>query len=611
MMTRLALALTLFAVATVAQPRISITAPDPDVKAQPRTATCYTEYNAALLNAVLYAWETDREHAIVPSWIETARFDFVADGGGTDPRPALRAAIELKFFFSAEWQSRPTEVWVLRKARRDADSQTASADSGAPAGNPFSPGVLDGTYAIENLRHLLQFILNGMVADETESGDARYRITAHWTPGDSGGLARAMGENGFELTRETREIRFLVINGGQPPEAAAASSYPCQPDSSLAAAIAALPDVGDLSRSWEARMAPRRKLLDVSAGVFAGMAAADAIRDKPYLAADWDWALAQFRKLPDSLAAAFLEARLIGGLAPAKARALLDAALQRAPDYPWAHLEMAELARNPREADPELRQFLKACPSSLAAGAIFEKAQDPELLRAAAAALRAAIGARQDDDALVAESHVWHIHRKLGEPGPQAGQLAAIRALDRGADRVWLGVLNEGYRIAGDEASGPSLAEQIATAHPASQLAFEILHARWETGHPASGAGYASELARAVDEWAFEWPQLPQIVFERWRALAALPEAPADQLESAAAFFLQVSGLYPDLRQPVPAPLSVAQVLGARKLRTADLKAWTEQGIAQAREQERFPLEAEDSQLRRAAQQRLASLKAR
>ena len=610
-MTRFALAFALCAL-VMAQPQVSITAPDPGVKPQPRTPTRYTEYNAALLNAMLYAWDTDRDHVIVPAWIETSRFDFVADGGGDDPRPALRAAIEQKFAFTAQWVSRPTEVWVLRNVKRDDQPQTAGADAeGAAGGNPFSPGELNGTYTIGNLTHLLQFFLKAMVVDETSPGDARYRITARWTVGDSGGLARALLENGLELTSETRDIKFLAINGGLQPEAAPASSYPCQPASSMASAIEALPDAGDLSRSWEARMAQRRKLMEESGGVFAGMAAGDAIRDKPYLAADWDWALAQYRKLPDSLAGAFLEARLIGGLQPARARTLLQAALKREPDYPWAHLGLAELARNAREAEPELRQFLKACPSSLAAAALFEKAQDIGLLREAAAALRGAIGARQDDAALEAESHVWHIHRKTGEPGPLAGQLFAIRALDRGADRVWLAVLTDGYRLAGDEKSAADLVEQVLARNPTSQLAFEIARARWAAQHPVSDSGYAAELARAVEEWAFQWPQLPQVVFERWNALSAMPGTPGDELEGAAAFYLQVAKLYPDLNQPVPAPLAVARVLGARKLRAADLKAWTEQGLAEAREEERFPLEAEDPQVRRVAQQWLAGLKSR
>jgi hypothetical protein len=67
---------------------------------------------------------------------------------------------------------------------------------------------------------------------------------------------------------------------------------------------------------------------------------------------------------------------------------------------------------------------------------------------------------------------------------------------------------------------------------------------------------------------------------------------------------MQVSKLYPDLYQPVPAPLAVAVALGGHP-------AWISQGLAQAREEERYASGAEDPQVRRAAQQRLSALEAK
>jgi hypothetical protein len=157
-------------------------------------------------------------------------------------------------------------------------------------------------YSSEFLVHMLQFNLRGLLVDETASGAARYKISARWTPQDDAGMIHALRENGFELAKETRDIKFLIVNGGVPPETAAPSpQFSCEASPALVAAITALPPVSELSLSWDARMAPRHKLSQQFGGAIANMAVQDAILDKPYLAGDWDSALAEYRQMSDRL----------------------------------------------------------------------------------------------------------------------------------------------------------------------------------------------------------------------------------------------------------------------------------------------------------------------
>ncbi len=570
--------------------------------------------SATLLQAVAWAYDIDAALIDAPPWFGETRYDFVARGAGSQTREAFQQALVEYFRMAVVREQRYVPVWLLRwpKGGKDlvaAEPQTRSSGLVGSWGGR-SALLRCGACSIEQLVWYLQRTLKTRVIDETGLG-GYYTFAAEWDSGDENAMMRAFREDiGLSLTKEFRPAEVLVVISAERPAAPAQRRYTCEASEGLRNAVERLPPIDDLSRSWHARLAPRGDLIDhFGSEPLAWLPAQDAMRAHPHLAKDWDAALERYGKMSDPLLRQFLEARLFLELKPGHARTQLSDVVLRAPDFPWAHVALAELATmhpaRVAELESHLRSFRELCPESLAAAHLYEHVQDPSLVSELLLSLSRTVSGRIDDEAISAYSALWHLRNRAWKPplssaGALRRDLSQLRMLDRASSTAWRDALRKGYRIAGDDAALKALDERVLRAQPLSDAAFRITRARWFAGHGPRDAGYADHYLEATDDWMKQWPNLPQPLLDRWNALL-LSKAPAAQLSAHATILIESWQHYPDQFLDDPIPLLVGRVLTEALLLT--------KSRAQAEEEERYRLGSESPQIREAARGRIERIR--
>ncbi|MCW5977553.1 MAG: TIGR03435 family protein [Bryobacteraceae bacterium] len=446
-MSVLLLAVALVALAS-AQPSVSIALPGKDtLPATPRPGL-FVRPNGRVIDAVSWAYKTEPLRIVAPEWFLEARYDFVVDAGDGAPEPALRQALEEKFAIVGGWETRPVDTWILERSPQGAALRLADGERRGLEGRS---GSIRGAAEPSVLARVLRMLLQREVLDETGIGGA-FQISISWRPGDEDSMIRAFREAGFDLRREYRDTKVLVVYSAWWPDAPKPPRYACEPNPAVKGAIEALSSY-DVSLPFEQRFASRRELVEeYPEDIFAGMAAQEVVRGQPDLNAEREWALRHYERMQDRTAADFLHARLLGKVDPAGSRALLRKVIEREPDFAWAHLALAEAAGTASEAEGALRRFRERCPSSLADAPLYERVTDPELLRAASDAFQRSLAGPIDAASLAAFPHYWRIRRRAGTPNWPANwlalDLARIRAMARPSDPAWVAALEAGRELA-------------------------------------------------------------------------------------------------------------------------------------------------------------------
>src|SRR5437763_85318 len=113
--------------------------------------------------------------------------------------------------------------------------------------------------------------------------------------------------------------------------------------------------------------------------------------DRDALLADYR---AQMEKNPDDPAATYLYARLLVGRQTKDAIELFEKLVQRAPDFPWSYLELAQIYNYPSFHDAaklqgNLKNWFASCPAATAGFFLISRTGDKEMMNAAAQRLRA------------------------------------------------------------------------------------------------------------------------------------------------------------------------------------------------------------------------------
>jgi uncharacterized protein (TIGR03435 family) len=459
---------------------------------------------ATLVDAIAYAFDIEPRQMVVPAWFREVTYDFEAGaraGSGAGVRDAFRLALASEFSLTWRWESRDLDVWVL--------SAEPGALKPAPAGGGFQSvnpkmGIACQACSLSTIAELLGQTLEAAVVDETGMRGF-YNVTAQWNGREPGEIARALREQaGLNLDRQRRQSEFLVIEGAVRPEDTLFDAQPppgdaCEAAPEIRAAISALPRMDDYSLSFEQRMEPRRALArKFPQDVFVQMAVQDAFRLKPELAGEWDAALASYAALDDPILEAFLEARLLVRLQRALSRKLLARVIEQAPDFPWAHLVLAEWAGLPDRQDPELRaaelrKFRRQCPGSLAALPYFGANADPSLAVAAASALWPVLVSRTDSEAIASWPHYWDLLAQILPEDQFRSRVnvdvSSLRWLNRMDDPEWARAVRYGYQVAGNEAA---LASFNAQAPPAPKPPPEP--------SPLDSARDAASVSRALEQ---------------------------------------------------------------------------------------------------------------
>jgi hypothetical protein len=250
---------------------------------------------------------------------------------------------------------------------------------------------------------------------------------------------------------------------------------------------------------------------------------------------------------PDDAYSSYLYGITLFGRDTPQAIKLFTAALEKAPNFPWPHLQFVYIYSAPNFLDrakaiSHAKAFLSACPSTLDGYSSLGGLGDNDLIRQAASQLRQILQPRTDPDALGAYSTLWslefaaHPRSEYDTLRKQvAADVARLRALNLENVRQWWSALQEGYKLSNDQKQSDWAADESARRFPSNWNLPK--RTRWYEDHeyPSSDApadkkkAYYTDLLKQTDDWI---KQRPNSWFDRLDALNNLDDAPTAEVES-------------------------------------------------------------------------------
>ena len=332
----------------------------------------------------------------------------------------------------------------------------------------------------------------------------------------------------------------------------------CDPSPDVKAALDQLPSNQALDQTEYQFREARRSAIRALVRRYPG----DVFVQRAYISSMSDWntpsdrlkVIAEYNSLndqhPSDSYISYLYGTTLLGRDTPQAIKLFAAALEKAPDFPWPHLQFVYIYSAPNFLDKaktisHAKAFLSACRSTLEGYHSLSKLGDKDLTSQAASQLRQILLPRIDPDALGAYPSLWSLEFAAHSPSEYdalrkrvAADVARLRALNLVNVRQWWSALQEGYKLSNDQKESDWAADQSARHFPSNWDLPE--RTRWYEDHkyPGSGAradekkAYFSDLLKQTDVWIKQRPNSYYIWFDRLVALNNLDEAPTAEVES-------------------------------------------------------------------------------
>ncbi len=350
------------------------------------------------------------------------------------------------------------------------------------------------------------------------------------------------------------------------PSVCAQSAPICAPSPDVQSALDQVPSYQTADQSkydfFQARRSAVRTLMQRYPGDFfvqrayiGGMSNSNTPSDRLKVIAEHK---ALHDQRPDDGYIAYLYGTTLLGRDTPQAIRLFTAALEKAPNFPWPHLQFVNIYSAPNFLDKakaiaDAKAFLSACPAALEGYSSVGALGDNDLTRQAASELRRIIQPRTDPDALGAYSTLWSLEFAAHPTSEYdalrkqiAVDLAHLRALNLENVRQWWAALEEGYKLTNDEKQSDWAADQSVRRFFIRTLPAEM---RWYESHayPGSDApedkkkAYYSDLLKNTDAWIKQYPNSYSIWFERLRALDNLDDSKAAEVETCIAKMLALA----------------------------------------------------------------------
>ena len=260
----------------------------------------------------------------------------------------------------------------------------------------------------------------------------------------------------------------------------------------------------------------------------------------------------EMEKNPNDPVAVYLYTRLLVGHDTKEAIKLATKLLQDAPQFPWPHLQLAEIYNTPNFRDPKkvkehLNQWFAQCPTQMAGFNLIARSDDREMMSSAAQRLRARLESSAKDEDLGYWDQLWTLEFKL-KTVPEHPQERAqiledvkrIRARNLN-NRQWLEALRAGYKQAGDKAGERWSQDEIVRLLPKSASARRVIQGRFYEEHPypkgeateADRQTYYREVVQVTSEWTKRWPDDELSWSSRVNSLTALNGVANKEVETA------------------------------------------------------------------------------
>jgi hypothetical protein len=357
-----------------------------------------------------------------------------------------------------------------------------------------------------------------------------------------------------------KDCRFLyylvaVLLLGFTPSGLWAQTYcSCEPAPAVKAALDRLPQHTPAQTFWEfhvQRLAAIQALLrQYRDDVFVERAYIAAMS----ISAERDKVIAEYKarheQNPGNAQLAYLYGLTLVGRQSSEAIKLLNDALEKDPQFAWAHLELVTIYRSHAFMDKaqstlQLKAFLEACPASLEGYEALVRVEDRDLLRPYADRLRALVESRSDADAVGAYRTLWSLEFRAHPASEhdalrrQVSQdIARLRQLKLEDKPQWYQALETGYNLVNDKKQADWADEQYLTLFP--QPNATVAMGKFWDDHMFPGADSPPEKKRAFyralyeqsAQWLKERPNDTMPWVYRYDGLENLDDLPAAEVEA-------------------------------------------------------------------------------
>jgi thiol-disulfide isomerase/thioredoxin len=230
---------------------------------------------------------------------------------------------------------------------------------------------------------------------------------------------------------------------------------------------------------------------------------------------------------PDDPLALLIAGKSLVGINTPEAIRLLEAASNKAPDFPWPTLYLASTYSTGKRTDlgktkEDLQDFFAVCPASTDSTAQWLLNKDQPLQPKVAAALRAHLEAETEPKRLKAYGTLWGLEFRTHPPKEHdalraqvALDLKRLEALNPHGDATWEAFLISGYKQSGASKETVTAKEDLLQHDfPRSDQADDIAYDRWDKAHPkpegqtdtAAWIKYQKEYQEAMKGWIRDYP---------------------------------------------------------------------------------------------------------
>jgi thiol-disulfide isomerase/thioredoxin/Tfp pilus assembly protein PilF len=304
-------------------------------------------------------------------------------------------------------------------------------------------------------------------------------------------------------------------------------------------------------------------------------------------------------KHPGSKKYVFLYANALIDTDTPQAISLLKQIISTEPDYPLAHLSLADIYSSGRFLDrpnsrSELIAFYRGCSASLSskAGSLLQREATLEMAAQYSREIRERLSKDAELDHPEAWETVWnlefkahpvHEHNQIRKQ--LAADLARLEAQSQGKGVRWLSLLRTGYKMAGDEVARRRIEDRIEAEFPDTIAAKTVFQERWTKQHPypqSNGPGDRQAFYRAQLEMANnglkKWPNDFEYLMRRFQALSALDDATPDEVLNAGQMLRNGLQDDPGVSATPPFEFQIAQAYVNKKVHVNEVPALIEEG---------------------------------
>ena len=268
---------------------------------------------------------------------------------------------------------------------------------------------------------------------------------------------------------------------------------------------------------------------------------------------------------PDNPQSAYLYAYSLIHTDTKKSIEILTDITQKTPSFPTAYLTLSILHgyANFRDQQKQLdytEAFLARCPDTLESRVAGNAVQldKSDALIAYVKALRKNIQEKADAQGITLYPILWRLEEKIALPGEQAelkkrieGDLKFIEDLDGTVYVTKVLILSQGYERIGDTAAIEKLEGQNPLYTSTVNLtSFYKARTEWARSNPPPApnadketrTSYFRSQVQFLDQWMKRLPENPNLLLDRFKALASIPDTPNDVLVDEGEQVLAVIG---------------------------------------------------------------------